>query len=473
MTYPQRYDHQIATTKFKASVKRCFDHGDPGTGKTVSTIDAFTETAGAGRLLVLAPLSILQASWGNDIENFSSHSYAVAHGTPIKREKAFTSGASIVITNHDGVNWLAKHPKLLAGFTHCAIDEYTAFKNRTTQRGKALKLVVSKMEYLWMLSGSPDSNGLCDLWYPSLLLDGGERLGKNFWHFRTQVSAPTQVGPRLEHIQWTDKPGAELEVAAKLKDVVIRFKLEDCISMPEHVVSTVLLDMPKWVETAYQQFKEHAFLELGDANLTAIHAGAKTKKLLQILSGSVYDNEGNALRVHAERTELVLDLIEERTACVVAYNWKHEVAALTAEATKRGVTFGVINGDTPLARRTEIVAQFQAGLLRAVFAHPQSAGHGLTLTKGVATIWASPTYNAEHYVQFNRRIYRAGQNLRTETIRIAFKDSPEVGVYEKLDGKVDSMNTLLDLMVQFRSDPNDERYKLFDERINSALSSIA
>ena len=45
---------------------------------------------------------------------------------------------------------------------------------------------------------------------------------------------------------------------------------------------------------------------------------------------------------------------------------------------------------------------------------------------GTTTIWCSPTYNAEHYSQFNSRIYRAGQQRRTETIRIAYRDTAEI-----------------------------------------------
>ena len=72
-----------------------------------------------------------------------------------------------------------------------------------------------------------------------------------------------------------------------------------------------------------------------------------------------------------------------------------------------------------------------------LFAHPQSAGHGLTLTKGTSAIWSSPTYNAEHFQQFNRRIHRAGQNLKTETILITARDTWEESVYEKLNTKTD------------------------------------
>jgi SNF2 family DNA or RNA helicase len=81
-----------------------------------------------------------------------------------------------------------------------------------------------------------------------------------------------------------------------------------------------------------------------------------------------------------------------------------------------------------------------------VFAHPQSAGHGLTLTKATSAIWASPTYNAEHFQQFNRRIYRAGQTQKTETILIAAKNTWEPTVYEKLQTKLGRMEELLTVL---------------------------
>ena len=70
-----------------------------------------------------------------------------------------------------------------------------------------------------------------------------------------------------------------------------------------------------------------------------------------------------------------------------------------------------------------------------LFAHPQSAGHGLTLTKGTATIWASPTYNLEHFLQGNRRIYRAGQTDKTETVIVIASGTIEEHVLVKLQEK--------------------------------------
>ena len=61
MTIPQPFDHQVATTEFIKSNPHCLITSDPGTGKTRSVLDAY-EQIGTKRMLVLAPLSILQAS---------------------------------------------------------------------------------------------------------------------------------------------------------------------------------------------------------------------------------------------------------------------------------------------------------------------------------------------------------------------------------------------------------------------------
>ena len=178
-----------------------------------------------------------------------------------------------------------------------------------------------------------------------------------------------------------------------------------------------------------------------------MHASAKTQKLLQLCSGAVYDGSGGYQVFDTSRTDLAMELVMQREQSVVAFLWQHQKDALIAAAETLGIPYGVIDGSTKLIDREIAVNRFQAGQLKVIFAHPQSAGHGLTLTNGTATIWPSPTYNAEHFVQFNHRIYRAGQTKRTETICIAAAGTAEEQVYEKLDGKVGRMDELMDMLV--------------------------
>ena len=191
-------------------------------------------------------------------------------------------------------------------------------------------------------------------------------------------------------------------------------------------------------------------------NQCYIHKIKKTnrhslKKLLQLVSGGVYDQDGVAQYFHQERYNLVMDLVEERKHSLVAFNWKHERDALITIAKKKKISYELIDGSVPAQKRKDIVARFQAGQLKVLFAHPQSAGHGLTLTRATTCIWCSPTYNAEHFQQFNRRIYRAGQTSKTETILISAKNTWEEEVYVKLNTKLGRMENLLHILSELNN----------------------
>jgi SNF2 family DNA or RNA helicase len=439
------FEHQKVTTDFINQNPRCLITSDPGTGKTRSVLDAIKHNK--NRILVLAPLSILESSWGDDILKFTPYlTYSIAYAK--NREKAFASDAKVVITNHDAVKWILKSKHLLDDFDTLVIDEFTAFKNKDSQRSKACRKIAEQFTYRIAMSGTPNSNTITDIWHPTLIVDDGERLGHRFFSFRSSVCTSSFNGFANE---WHDKPDAQEIVGAALSDINIRYELTDCIDMPAQSVHTTYVTLPKKIQQQYEQLAEDNVLYTGQTTINAVHAGAKVKKLLQLCTGSIYDEHGTAQGIHAERYELVMQLVAERAQSLVAFNWKHEREQLTMLADKMGITYGVIDGSVAAHKRKDIVDQLQAGQLRVVFCHPQSAGHGLTMTKAKTVIWASPTYNAEHYVQFNRRIYRAGQTEKTEIIQIAAKDTWETDVYQKLASKTGKMEELLSVLKQLHA----------------------
>jgi superfamily II DNA or RNA helicase len=434
------FEHQKVTTDFINDNDRCLITSDPGTGKTRSVLDAIADRK--QRTLVLAPLSILESSWGDDILKFQpSMTYSIAYAK--NRNKAFAGDEQVVITNHDAIKWIAKNPHVLVGFDTLVIDEFTAFKNKDSQRSKAMLKISKYFSKRIAMSGTPNSNTITDIWHPTLIVDDGEALGHRFYSFRGAVCTSAFNGFANE---WTDKPDAQEIVAAALNNINIRYELTDCIDMPEQSVHTMYVQLPKAIYAQYHQLASDNVLYTGQTTINAIHAGAKVKKLLQLCTGAVYDEQGTAQGIHTERYDLVMQLVQERAHSLVAFNWKHERDHMVAAATKLGISHGIIDGSTPAQRRKEIVDRLQAGQLQVVFCHPQSAGHGLTMTKAKTIIWASPTYNAEHYVQFNRRIFRAGQTDKTEIIRIAAKDTWEPDVYNKLENKTGKMDELLSVL---------------------------
>jgi SNF2 family DNA or RNA helicase len=445
------YTHQIQTADFIEKNMRVFDTSDPGTGKTRARLEGYMRSC-EGRHLIVAPLTILKPSWENDIKQFTGYDCSIAHGSPIKRIQAFEANTQIVLINPDGIVWLAdaikKKTISLEKFTDLTIDEFTAFKNRTSQRSKAMGQVVLPFKRRVFMSGTPNPKSILDFWYPAFLMDGGQRLGRNFFQFRTQVCHPVQIGPQAQMVQWRDKPEAVQIVANALAEITIRHKLEECIDMPEHVMTVMEIDMPKTIMEKYHQLNKTAVLFTEDGQINALHASAKVKKLLQLLSGAVYDQDGTPLRVHLDRYELTMDLIDAREHCLVAFNWTHQRDEMVKLIEARGWTYGIIDGSVNNSTRNKYVEEFQKGELRVLLCHPQSAGHGLTLTKGTTTIWPSPTDNAEWFQQFNRRIYRSGQKKRTETICIAATGTKEQEVYKKLNEKIERMDDILNIFNQ-------------------------
>lgn len=444
----EAFEHQKTTTDFIVNNDRVLVTSDPGTGKTRSVIDAFVRRGyGNGRMLVLAPLSILEASWGDDIEKFAPQlTYSVAYAK--NRMKAFDEETDIVITNHDAVKWLAKNPGYLEPFNTLCIDEFTAFKNKDSQRSKNVLKIAKEFDYRIAMSGTPNSNTILDIWHPTLIVDDGQRLGHRFYSFRSAVCTSRFNGFANE---WVDRSDAQQIVAAALHDINIRYELTDCIDMPEQTVRTMYTTLPPKILEQYALLATDSVLYTGAATINAVHAGSKVKKLLQLCTGAVYDEQGEAQGIHEERYELVMQLVQERKHSLVAFNWKHERDHMVALAEKLKIKYDVIDGSTPAHRRKDIVDRMQAGQLQVVFCHPQSAGHGLTMTRATTVIWSSPTYNAEHYQQFNRRIYRAGQTQKTEVIQIAARNTWETDVYEKLEGKLSKMEELLDILNQLTS----------------------
>lgn len=443
------YAHQTESIEKALNGAAFFDTSEPGTGKTLTQIALYLarmmQTGVRSRALVLATKSTMQSAWGNDIEMAApSLTYAVA--TAANRAAAFATMADIVITNHDAVTWLKDNPRVLAGFDHLIVDESTAYKNPTSLRTKSLFAISSRFTYRNALSGLPTPNSVLELWAQVFLLDGGERLGPAFWKYRSTVCAPTQVGPQPNMVKWVDIPGIESAVAALIEDITIRHTLEECIDMPENVTRQVDFELSRKHMALYIALAKQAILTLQSGTIDATNKAVLQNKLLQLLSGAAYGENDAVVEIDSDRYNIVLDLIEEREHSLCAFLYSHQKRNLVALAERRGIKYAVIDGSTPLPERTAIVRDFQAGQYQVVFAHPQTAAHGLTMTKGTATIWCQPTFNLEHFVQFNRRIYRNGQTMRTETIVVTANIPLEQHVYAELTGKAERSTNFLEYL---------------------------
>jgi SNF2 family DNA or RNA helicase len=449
MAKPPLFEHQKRSIEFLRKNKRVFDMSDPGTGKTRVAIEAFTERRirGGKCALVIAPKSLLKSAWAADFRKFSPY-MKTSIAWAANRAEAFRADADVYITNIDAAVWLAKQkPSFFDKFDTLIMDEFGAFKHHTSQRSKAMAKIKRYFDYRLGMNGTPNPNSVTELWHQTHLLDDGKRLGPSFYAFRQTVCVPQQVGPRAEMVNWVDRDGAQEAVSKLIEDITIRHKFEDCIDIPPNHEYVVPFYMNPTHERKYMQMQLTEMVAISEtAAITAINAAATTTKLLQIASGAVYDEHGDYHLIDTDRYDMVADIAAERQHSVVFFMWKHQKDYLIKAFEKLGLTYAVIDGSVSDSDKNQAVELFQKGLYRVLLAHPQSAAHGLTLTRGTATIWASPTYNLEHYQQGLKRIYRAGQTEKTETILIIAQGSIEERVFTALQNKKVRMTELLGLL---------------------------
>ena len=102
----------------------------------------------------------------------------------------------------------------------------------------------------------------------------------------------------------------------------------------------------------------------------------------------------------------------------------------------------VINGDTPIPRRQEIVNRFQRHLetdggFDMLILGPKAAGTGLTLTAATHVIHLSRWWNPAVEEQCNDRVHRIGQS-RPVSVHIPMALHPELGA-QSFDGLLQSL----------------------------------
>jgi len=452
------WEHQDHSVRFSGRRERVYDASDPGTGKTRVHLEVWHRRYKRGatsKLVVFAPKTLLQSAWGGDIREWLPRDVTYVIAKAENREKMFDEDADIYITNTDAAKWMAKkntnwygrlgeRPTLL-------IDEITSFKHRTSARSRALRKVARFFPYRTGLTGTPNSNTILDLWHQMLIIDDGELLGESFARFRNTV-CDYQRNPFGG--KWLDKPGVEEVVAKRISGLCLRHQFDECMDIPANHQYTVKYDMSPTLRRHYDNMVQEAVLFLEEGNVSAVNEGVLRGKLLQIASGAVYGDDDQGRRreptyklLDRERYILIADLVAARDHSVVFFNWKHQREELIAEYIERGITYGILDGNTPDAERTRLVAEFQAGNLQNLSMHPKTGAHGLTLTRGRATIIASPFDEADLLKQAIHRIYRGGQQNKTETILVQARGCRvEQRVYDNLLRKTGRMESLLQIL---------------------------
>lgn len=424
---------------------------EPGLGKsscTLAALELFKEHKQAPALIV-APLRVCYSVWPREAQKWgSSLKVAVLHGK--HKLAALESGADVYCINPEGLKWLAVQ-RLVPHFKIVVVDESTKFKNGQAQRYKLLERIIESVPRVICLTGTPAANNLQDLWAQVKLLDGGTRLGQFITRFRKKffTSNLIRVGGGRVVEEWIPTPDTAGKITAAIQDICLYMKAEDYLDMPELIYNTITVDLPEVARDVYDVLERDLVADLGRDVVTAAHAAVVVNKLRQITGGHVYADDSTQT-LHTAKIDALLDLVEEQSGqpLLVAVGFQHEANAIRAALkAELGIDAPYLGGGISATKSDDIAAMWNEGRLPVLLAHPASVAHGLNLQAGGhAVAWYTLTWSLEEYDQFNRRVYRQGQDHAVIVHHLTAKDTVDERVVEVLQGKDRTQRGLLNLL---------------------------
>ncbi len=436
------YDHQKATASFMTLNKKSFCFNEQGTGKTASAIwasDYLLNQGKINRVLVICPLSIMESAWRNDLFSFAMHRKVdVAYGSAKKRKEIIAGDADYVIINYDGVE-IVQDAVREGGFDLIIVDEATHYKNVQTKRWKTLNKLVNKDTWLWMMTGTPAAQSPTDA-YGIAKLVNANGVPRFFGSFRDLVMQ------KVTNFKWIPKETATESVHRALQPA-IRFTKEECLDLPPMVYVKREVDMTAQQKKYYKELKSKMVTQAAGEQITAANAAVNMNKLLQISSGAVYTDTGDAVQFDiTKRYKVLREVIDESSKKVLVFvPFKHTIDMLTNKLRDDGITVEVIRGDVSAARRTDIFKRFQEqDDPKVLVIQPQSAAHGVTLTAANTVVWWAPTSSLETYAQANARVHRSGQDQKCTVVHLQGSFA-ERRVYSLLDNRIDVHTKMIDL----------------------------
>ena len=337
--------YQVAMTFYAIAKKRCGLFMGLGLGKTIVALSAISWLNALGlsrRVLIVAPKRVAETVWHTEATNWrhTRHlSVALALGNETQRIAAINRKADVTVINVENLIWLLNLYPMNGRrntsdfpFDTVVLDESSLFKNNSSKRfkelfkytrternkrGGGLVRVRSPIKRIMLLTATPASNGLGNLWSQIALLDNGSALGRSFdaylkAHFEYRLNAGPHEKPKV-------RSSSRERIYKRIKHLVKVLITTDYIDMPDIVYNEIQLSLPPKVRKLYKSLEQDFEIELEDGqDIYAPNASALRTKLQQFSNGAVLVGDpeepdyvkGEWREVHTAKLDALAEILE-------------------------------------------------------------------------------------------------------------------------------------------------------------------
>lgn len=449
----QPYDHQLKAFLLSCDRDVYALFMEQGTGKTKVILDTagyLYQNGNITALVVIAPNGVHENWVRYEIPAHMpdwlphrawSYSTSTAKYRQRQREEALAyDGLRIITINVEGfaskkaqdllTRILAENKTLLA------VDESSRIKTPGAKRTKFLLKEGKRATYRRILSGTPVTKGLEDLYSQLSFLDPNIIGIDTYTAFKRRYCVTRQVGFGEMIVGYQNQE----ELVEKVDGVSFRVLKQDCLDLPPKVYKKFPVHLTKKQADAYTSLMDEYIAELDGLEMTADLAITRLMRLQQIICNwYVPDGSDKPIQIDEENPRIkalrtILDDTEGK-----AIIWARFVRDLDTIADALGPKAIRYRGNV------EDVERFSADpAIQYFVANPATAGLGLTLTVAETAIYYSNDFDLEHRLQSEDRNHRIGTKES-----VTYIDISAVGtVDEKIINALRSKKMVSDAVLQ-------------------------
>ena len=332
---------------------------------------------------------------------------------------------------------LALH-KIIDENTYLIIDESSKIRRYSQQTQRLIKLG-KNLKYKLILTGTPISEGIIDLYNPFYFLSPKILGYKNFYAF-----ARNHLEYSTKEPHFVIREHNEDYIMHKIKPYTYQIKKEDVLSLPKKHYINKYFFMSNEQDEQYEQIKNEI---LDNIENEEEHTSTSIFRLFTVLQQIVcgYYNYKNEMEVFDDNPRIKLfeetiNEIDEDEKIVIFTKYKFDIKEITKLLDKKykETSYVLYTGDEDEKEKEEAIFSFKNDdNIRFFIATFGSAAYGLTLTNSRFCIFYNNTYKHIERVQAEDRLHRIGQISTVDYISLYCSYSIDMKILYALENKKD------------------------------------
>lgn len=400
---------------------------DTRTGKTRMAYQIMLDALKAGtasRCIVFVPSSIIP-DWLSDAKAFPELKVNAYYNDTKTKHAALTHPCHILLFS---IEQAASNAELLSRlhFDICFFDESSKLKNHKSQISKFMREYSKNVFRFYLLSATPAPNGYHE-YYTQMMCIDPYIFPIARTHFVNKYFNNTSRDTKYERLKIKEELRIEFEGLLEEYAIYVDQKVMPTAGK-KFIIQEYALDTD--TQKLYDTMCRDMSAIVNDTEITVDMAAAMRSKLQQIVSGFVIntevkkeiatakflkeeylgtDKEIEILPVARDaRLQELANLLEKHNderKFIVWANYKQEFHDIATLLYQKGYSFGILNGDTPLAEKERLVNCFKRiNDIEILICHPLSVGMGKNFTESHIAIYYSLTDSWEAFKQSSERI---------------------------------------------------------------------